>query len=163
MTLEDYSYLADIIGVVLVIASLIYVARQLNQTVEMLRINASHERLQRDTELSSAISGSQEFAELWAKGGSDFTKLSDIEQLRLVFFERSAIAHWHNMFALRRRNLVSDADWNEMVWIIRNLGARREAVLQAWNVHKAAFSEPFQTFLDENLAGANTPSSAPAG
>ena len=46
MTLQEYSNLA-----------------------EMLRINASHERLQRDTELSSAISSSQEFAELWAKGG----------------------------------------------------------------------------------------------
>lgn len=56
MSLEDLSRLANIVGVVLVIASLVYLARQLKQTVEMLRINPSHERLQRDTELSTAFS-----------------------------------------------------------------------------------------------------------
>lgn len=37
MTLEQFAYLADIIGVVLVIASLIYVAQQVRQNTDMIR------------------------------------------------------------------------------------------------------------------------------
>ena len=64
MTLEQYAYFGEIIAAVAVVASLIYVARQLGQNTAMMRVNAARERVQRDTELSSAISGSQEFAEL---------------------------------------------------------------------------------------------------
>ncbi len=50
MTLEQYAAIAEIIGAVLVIASLIYVARQLGQNTEMMRANASGQRVQRDAE-----------------------------------------------------------------------------------------------------------------
>ena len=152
MTLEQYAYLGEIIAAVAVIASLIYVARQLGQNTAMMRVNASHERIQRDTELSSAISGSQEFAELWAKGASDFESLGEIQRLRLIFFERGAILHWHNMFGLRTQGLLSDADWKELLWIIRNLGGRRQAILEAWKMFRDSFEEPFQEFLEEQFS-----------
>ncbi len=158
MTLEQFAYLGEILAAVAVVASLIYVARQLGQNTAIMRANASHERVQRDKELSSAVSGSQEFAELWAKGGSDFESLGEIEKLRLIFFERSAILHWHNMFGLRRNNLLSDADWRELLWIIRNLGGRREAILEAWKMFKDSFEEPFQEFIEEQFSAAIKPS-----
>ena len=37
MTLEQYAYIAEILGVVLVVASLIYLARQIGQNTEMMR------------------------------------------------------------------------------------------------------------------------------
>ena len=158
MTLEQYAYFGEIIAAVAVVASLIYVARQLGQNTAMMRVNAARERVQRDTELSSAISGSQEFAELWAKGASNFENLDEIERLRLIFFERGAIIHWHNMFALRKKNLLPDADWNELLWIIQNLVGSREAVQEAWNVFKDSFDEPFQDFLEEQFSAAMKPS-----
>ncbi len=41
MTLETYAYLGEIIAAVAVIASLIYVARQLGQTTAMMRVGAA--------------------------------------------------------------------------------------------------------------------------
>jgi hypothetical protein len=48
MTLEQYSYLAQIIGPVVVIASLVYVARQLHQNTEMLKSQSRQALLEND-------------------------------------------------------------------------------------------------------------------
>ena len=71
MTLEQYAYLAEIIGVALVIASLVYLARQLKQTTEMMRVGAANERVQRDYEIVSNLINSREVAEIVMTGVSD--------------------------------------------------------------------------------------------
>ncbi len=57
MTLEEYAFLAEIVGVVLVIASLIYVAMQLRQNTDAIRaqsrqslLTASQAELYSETE-----------------------------------------------------------------------------------------------------------------
>lgn len=62
MTLEQYAHLAQIIGVVLVIASLIYVARQLNQTTEMLKSESRQALLAND---QSALRTAMEHRDLF--------------------------------------------------------------------------------------------------
>jgi len=58
MTLEQYAAVAEIAGVILVIASLVYVAKQLGQNNEMMRANASALRVQRDADLNFRVSDS---------------------------------------------------------------------------------------------------------
>ena len=151
MTIEQYAALAEIIGVILVIASLVYVARQLGQNTEMMRATASGQRVQRDAELNFRISDSQEFTEIWLKGGTAFDNLNEAERIRLIFFIRTAIVHWHHMFNLRSQNLLPDSDWNEMKWLIRHLGLRQDT-LEAWKIFEDSFSMSFQEFLDAELA-----------
>ena len=55
MTLEQYAYLGEIIAAIAVVASLIYVAKQLGQNTELMRVGASSERLQRDWEISGMV------------------------------------------------------------------------------------------------------------
>ena len=40
MTLEELAYLAEIIGLILVVASLIYVGKQLKQNTEMMKADS---------------------------------------------------------------------------------------------------------------------------
>ncbi len=158
MTLEQYAAIAEIIGVILVIASLVYVARQLGQNTATMRAGASAQRVQRDAELNFRVSDSQEFAEIWLKGRAEFDSLDEAERTRLIFFNRSAIVHWHNMFSMRAQNLLSDADWNEMTWLIENLAGPRQDTHEAWRMFRSSFGEPFQVFLDAHLAAAEPPS-----
>jgi len=157
MTLEQYAAIAEIIGVVLVIASLIYVAQQLRQNTDMMRASAASERVQRDTELSASVSDSQEFAELWVQGRANFEGLGEVERTRLIFFERRAILHWHDMYVLRKKHLLPDEYWRELLWIIRNLGGRRQAIQASWKMFKDSFDESFQDFLDEQFLAAGEP------
>lgn len=155
MTLENIASLAEILGLMLVIASLIYVARQLGQTTAIMRVNASGERLQRDTDIANSIIHSREVAEYWVKGATELDSLDDTDRQRLMFFERRAIMHWHNMFGLHAQNLVPDSDWQELKWVIQNIG-RRQAVRESWKIFKVAYQKPFQEFVDEQFSIADS-------
>lgn len=64
MTVEQFANIAEIIGVILVIASLIYVARELRQNTDMMRVNASNERLKRDFDIVANLLDSRNLAEV---------------------------------------------------------------------------------------------------
>ena len=155
MTLENIASLAEIFGLMLVIASLIYVARQLGQTTAIMRVNASGERLQRDTDIANSMIHSREVAEYWMKGATELDSLDETDRQRLMFFERRAIMHWHNMFGLHAQNLVPDSDWQELKWVIQNIG-RRQAVRESWRIFKVAYQKPFQEFVDEQFSIADS-------
>ena len=155
MTLENIASLAEILGLMLVIASLIYVARQLGQTTAIMRVNASGERLQRDSDRANSIIHSREVAEYWMKGATELDSLDETDRQRLMFFERRAIMHWHNMFGLHAQNLVPDSDWQELKWVIQNIG-RRQAVRESWRIFKVAYQKPFQEFVDEQFSIADS-------
>ena len=70
--LEQLAYLADVVGVLLIVASLVYVARQLRQSAEMMRAAASSGRVERDYQIVSPIIENRAVAEMWEKGENDF-------------------------------------------------------------------------------------------
>ena len=150
MSLDQFASLAEILGLLLVFASLVYLARQLKQTTTMMRLSASGERLQRDTDIVNSIVHSRELAEVWAKGDASFDELDDVDKHRLIFFERRAILHWHNMFGMREQDLVPESDWIEMKWIIQNIG-RRQSIRESWEFFKPSFQKPFQDFMEEQF------------
>jgi len=150
MTIEQYAYLGEIIAAIAVIASLIYVARQLVQTNTMMRVSAASERMERDYELVIPIIESREFAEIWMQGGDHFENLHEVDRQRLLFFERRAIMLWHHTYQLRQQNLFPDANWQEQVWVIQKIG-RRKAVREAWRTFGEAFEQPFQDFVERQF------------
>ena len=147
MTLEQYGYLAEIAGVVLIIASLVYVARQLGQTAAMMRLAAANDRVRSEQEMVTSIISDRQFAEIWLKGESNFEALDDVDKQRVIFFEYREIVLWHSLFSLRQQKLTSDRDWHANEWIIQNLG-RRQAVRESWKFIKESFERPFQDYID---------------
>ena len=150
MTLEQYAYFAEIIGVILVIASLIYVAQQLRQNNEMARVAAAGLQVQRDFDITESIIVNRELMEVWLKGDSQFDSLDDADKQRLVFFERRAIVWWHHTYQLRKRGLLQDPEWQSQVGIIRAV-AGRQAVRESWGIFRDGFEKSFRDFMDEKL------------
>lgn len=154
MTLEQVAALGEVVASVGVILSLIYVARQLRQNTAMMRASASAERVERDAELSFRLVDHPEFAEIWVRAHSDLESLGEVERTRLIFFSRTAIVHWHNMFRLREQGLLPDADWEELKWLIRLVGVRQDT-RAAWHMFRESFEDSFQAFMDAQLAKAS--------
>ena len=151
MTIEQFANFAEIIGVVLVIASLVYVARQLQQNTDMMRVSASNERVSRDFNIVANMLDSRSLAEVWVKGGSQFDALDEVDQQRAIFFEYRAISVWHHEFQLHQQKLTTDANWHSNEWLIQNIG-RRQAVRAAWAVFKSSYEKPFQEYIDRQFA-----------
>jgi hypothetical protein len=154
MTIDQYANLAQIVAAIGVIASLVYVAIQLRQNTAAMRAGASADRVLSDAGLNFKIADNAEFTAIWLKGRSDFYSLDEVERIRLIFFNRPAIVHWHNMFDLHAQNLLPEEDWNEVAWLIRHLAAPRQDAREAWKIFRDSFDEPFRKFLDAQFAAA---------
>ena len=150
MALEQLAYLAQIIGVGLVVASLVYVGRQLRQNTETMRQNAAGYYLNLQDRLCGEVANSRELAECWLKGASDFDSLDEVDQHRVILFEQRAIAGWNQLLLLRQDGLVPDSQWQELIWSVRHFGSRQSAQA-SWKVSKDSFGNAFQEFMGEYM------------
>ncbi len=125
MTLEQISYLGELIAALSVIGSLVYVARRVGQNTAMMRVKAASERLQREYDIAAPMIESREIAEIWLKAATEFDSLDDIDKERMMVYERRAIALWHHVYVLRQQRLYADAEWHEAKWMIRKFGQRQ--------------------------------------
>ena len=142
MTLESLAYLAEIIGAGLVVASLIYVGRQLRQNTETMRQNAAGYYLALQDRLMGEVANSRELAEYWCKGQAEFGSLDEVDRQRMMLFEQRAIAG--------KEGLVPDSQWNELLWSVKHFGSRQSAHA-SWEIFKSSYGQPFQDFVSEHM------------
>ena len=147
MTLEQWAYIGEIAAAVAVVASLMYVARQLGQNTTMMKATSASERIQRDFDIAFPIVENRGVAEIWVKGRQGLDNLDEVDRWRIMFLEREIIIHWNHVFQLKKQGLLPDSDWNEQQWIIQNMG-NHKAMRASWEIFKGAYEETFQDFVE---------------
>jgi len=150
MTASEFAVLGQIVGAVSVVVSVVFLVRRISQNTAMMRMGSASDRLQREFDIAQPMIQSREIAELWIKADQNFDNLDQVDQERMMVYERRAIALWHHIFVMRERKLFADAEWHEAKWMIRHFG-RRQANRAAWHVIRDAFEQPFQDFVDEQI------------
>jgi hypothetical protein len=96
MSLEHLSYLAQIIGSVGVIVSLLFVASQIRQNTRALERNEHNSTMAQWTVIRQAIANDRDIAELMTAGLSGERKLDAADQLRLgQMLQECAWASFH--------------------------------------------------------------------
>lgn len=158
MNWDAISALAEVLGAIAVVASLVYVGRQVAQNTAMMRVAAATQTLERDHGLVLPMIESEELAEIWLKGDHRLTELSEANLQRLLQFERRAITLWHHNFQLRRQELLSNATWHYQNQMIQFL-CHRQSIRQAWGIFKNTFETPFQEYVDDQFRIASGTSS----
>lgn len=149
-TLEQFSYLADVIGMIAVVASLIYVGKQLQLNNQQMRMSAVTSYADFVKEIQIPIALNREFAELWVKGGTELASLDEVDKARLRAFEITAVYHWYHLFGLRQQNLIPDNEWQQITWGFETFG-KRQAVRETWKTSRVSFDKPFQDFMGRYL------------
>jgi hypothetical protein len=116
MSLEQASFLAQIISAGAIIASLIFVGVQLRRATRAMRNSSSQAHSAIYSEIISTIIDNGEFASIWRRGLLDPTSLGEDEWVRFIacasaqfrFFESSRVQwiqglldeeHWQNIEA----------------------------------------------------------------
>ena len=150
MTLEQFAQIGEIIAAMAVIASLIYVARELHQNTNQTRITVANTQVDITKHMVSPVIADRELAELWVKGDSEFDSLDAVDKQRLIFFEWQALNAWHNSFRLREKNLLSDQEWQNILWVCRNIG-QRQAIRESWKIFRESYETSFQDLMSEYL------------
>ena len=96
--LEQFAYVADIVGVGLVVASLVYLAQQVRQNTSMMRSAAASGFVEMDFNISNSMIENRDVGEIWVKGEKDFDSMDEVDRARMLVFERRALEAWQHNF-----------------------------------------------------------------
>ena len=150
MTLEQIAAFAEIIASLGVIISLVYIARQMKQNTEHLKISNASLRVDREYSLVDPIMRDRDLMELWLKGGDRFSELDEADQMRLILFEHRAIMSWFNLYKQHQEGLVDEGLWNLQLAIIGKF-SKREAIHRAWEELGDGYSQDFREYMEDLL------------
>ena len=150
MMLENLAYVAQIVGVIVVIASLIYVARQVRQNTELLRSNARQALLSND---HAAIQLSMSSADLFEKL-SRTDKLSFQDQWRFSLQMILEMRNREHEYLQFEAGELDEETWRSYREIIRvSLGTERGR--KWWNEFAHVVGAPrFREMVDAMIAEA---------
>lgn len=143
MNWEATSAVAEIIGVIAVVVSLVYLAVQIRQNTKVAKA-ATRQAIAESTErLGDDLINNSDMAEIFVKHMSG-GKLSPVENLRLQARCYRDMQHWENIHYQFNEGLVSRDQW---------LGFRKnlvtlltiDAYREYWEHEASHYSDAFQT------------------
>jgi hypothetical protein len=115
MTLEELYFISQIVAVVAIFGSLVYVAIQTRQNGRMMRAKAAWDAETSFAEINDTLSGGGPISELYYKAFTKPESLTDYERYLTHRFMRSVLQRTEAQFALYT-NGVLDAE----VWRLRS-------------------------------------------
>lgn len=112
MTLEQLSFIAQIISAVAVIASLIFVGFQLHQATSAIRATSSQAHSSLYTELVRSIIDNADFARTWAVGLSKPKELDEAEWVRFVAYASALFRLYESSRVQWLNGRLDDEHWH---------------------------------------------------
>ena len=111
LTLEQASYLAEIIGVVTVVGSIIYLAIQVKQSTQAMRSETSNVITNNAMDQYQLFATHADLFEIMQKGMSDPESLADIERGRMNAYVFGTLISWQNFYYHWQKNELDYVAW----------------------------------------------------
>ena len=148
MTLEQYAYLAEVLGTATVVISLIYLAVQVKQGNAQGRAGARYAFVQATSDINMTIAQDQKLAALWRRGLQSPDKLNEDETMQLWMLIGQYCNAWMVMHQLHLDGLLAENQWfvvkNDVSAIICSVGGQA-----FWRIGRDAFDPSFRKFVDD--------------
>ena len=155
MDLAFFANLAEIIGTVAIVISLIYVGIQVNDSTRAVRSATANETTSAISAWYSEIGNNQQAAELFAKGLRDPESLSSGELAQFMYLAHGLILEFQAAYYLSEEGTL-DLELRES--ITNNLAGVRElpGFLLYWSQRGSLFKPSFKDFVEEVLLSSTT-------
>lgn len=160
--MEYWSFVAQIIGAIGVIASVMYLAVQVGGNTTALNAQTHYNTLvlaQRPLEI---IIADQELAAIVEKGSIDPDALTPAEWVRFGDYFLMAFNAWEYIHLLQGAGSIPDSLANGGDSYYRDLIRTKPGLARFWNEYKVAFADPFLAYVDAIFAE-QAGAAAPAG
>ena len=151
MNWEAVSAIADSIGVILIIVSLIYVALQIRQNTQTIKAATELETGRMWSELHSRAANSPDMTDIWDKGLTHPEELTPTEKRRFVWFVAEYFFLVENLYRQRELGFLSLETWSQHESAIA--GLLLHPVLQRWwESGVSPYSAEFRQAIDRRRA-----------
>jgi hypothetical protein len=150
MDLESLAYLAEIIGSVVVVFSLVYLAIQIRQSTEAQRTENYARALERLAEFQSTLSQDSEVSHTFAKGLTEISRLTPQEKLRFNWSMYEAFGAFEFMFHAAKTDSIGKEIW--LRWSVATAWYLTFPGVQIWRrVKPLPFTDSFTLFIESLL------------
>ncbi len=143
MTLEQYASIAEIIGLIIVVATLLYLAVQVRQGAHLMRSESRQALLTSDREVLLSYLDNIDLLDKMA----DQQTLSRADQIRFSVLWIANMRNREHEWFQYKDGILDEATWLSYREIIRiTLSSKRHRTW--WNTTKAAFDSEFVEVVD---------------
>ena len=150
LTLEYTYFIAEIIGVIAVVISLIFLAIEVRQNTHAIKLSTLHDVKETIREVNSTWAGSGDLAEIMYQGFKDSDALSGANKVRFYTTMHNLYLGYENLYHQRQAGALDPKHWSGMAQHI--IDASSVPGLRAyWEARKHWFTEDFRNFMDNEV------------
>ena len=147
---EAIQAITEAIGLIAVIASLIFVGLQIRQNSEEIRSSSYHGATELFNTWNLTLTDNPELARIWLKGQESFEELSTEETVTFEFLLRAVFRIWDTVYYQSRHGTGDKALWEcerqNVEVVFKSAGAR-----MWWRKHPYDFSDEFSAYVETNI------------
>ena len=147
---EALQAISEALGLVVVIASLIFVGLQVRQNSEEVRSSSYHGVTDSFNSWNLALSQNTELSKVWLKGQSSFDELTEDELVKFEFLLRAVFRIWDTVYYQSRHGTGDHTLWEcerkNVEFLLSSPGGRAW-----WTAHHYGFSAGFSEYVESNI------------
>jgi hypothetical protein len=147
MSLEQASFVAQIVSAVAIIASLIFVGFQLRKATSAIRASSSQAHAGLYTDLVRSIIDNREFARAWSIGIDDPKALKDEEWVQFVAYASALFRLYESSRVQWLNGRLDNEHWHTVERQAMDFG-HLPGLQQAWELRGHWFSPEFRAWFD---------------
>ena len=156
MSLEQLSFLAQIISAAVVVASLIFVGHQLKHAAAAIRVASSQAHLECYTELAKSVIDSSEFARIWRNGLAQPKTLTEDEWVRFVAYANALFRLYEISRVQWRNGRLDDEHWRTVEQQVGEFWPT-PGLQGAWKARGHGYSAEFRDWFENYVPRTDTP------
>ena len=146
MNWDAISAVAEVVGVIAVVVSLVYLAIQIREQNKESRLAAMHEISEAFRDSISTFS-SAEMAGVAARGNEDFDALSDTEVMQLIAGYQRIFRVWEEAFHQYKAGRLDRNIWDVMVLQYSSF-LSSPSLGRVWDLRRQYYNGDFQDFVE---------------
>lgn len=147
MDWDAVSTIAEIVGAIGVILSLIYLALQIRQNTKVARAETTKDLYLASREAILEIAANDELAKIW----TEIRNFENIDAARRYAFYQSFFRLYELQFNLSGQNLLDEGIAQSYMLIIR-MFAGTEYFTDYWAVARHEFNDEFTAYVDDQVS-----------
>lgn len=155
MTLEQWSYAAQVVSAIAVIASLIFVGFQVRKATAAIRATSSQAHSSLYTDLVKSIIDNADFARVWSIGLMDPKALKEEEWVRFVGYASALFRLYESSRVQWLNGRLDEEHWHTIERQAVDFG-HLPGLQVAWQLRGHWYSPEFRAWFD-GLAPADVP------
>jgi len=152
MTIMEFGAIGEFIGAIAVVVTLIYLAIQMRQNTDALKLITARSITEELQETFSLMASDQGLAEIVVKASGEST-LQGAERTRYYTLTSNLVRVYENAFLQSRAGVMEQAHWEGFTRLMIDYTSMA-AFQQYWQDRKHWVSEDFQEYMETEVVSA---------